>query len=94
MNEQRPTLVQRQDALVAKLQPIHAKYIALGNGGGGAYAGERAKAKRGHIEEMVAAGYTKREAAESAQQCDDVAYRNADYEALEAQLSGSKAGAA
>lgn len=42
--------------------------------------GLRSKAKRLHREEMIAAGYSAREALESAEQCDQVAYRNADFE--------------
>lgn len=80
------TLVQRQDACVALLEPIHRHYIALGNGGGGAYAGKRARVKHQHIAAMRAAGYSQREAAESAQQCDDMARLNADYDLLMAQL--------
>lgn len=76
------SLIQRQDALVALLEPVHRKYIKLGNSAGGAYAGTRSRLKNRHIAEMRAAGYSKSEAAESAQQCDEVAYRNADYEIL------------
>ena len=73
----RLTLVQRQDACVAQLEPIHRCFIALGNGGGGAYAGKRSRVKHQHIAEMRAAGYSQREAAESASQCDDIAILNA-----------------
>lgn len=75
------TLIQRQNGLVAQLEPIHRKFIKLGNSGGGAYAGMRSRVKHRHIEEMRAAGYSQREAAESAQQCDEVARLNADHDA-------------
>ena len=82
----RPSLVQRQDALVAQLQPVHHFFIKLGHGAGGAYAGHRARIKHGHIKEMMAAGYSASEAAESAKQCDDVARLNADHDVLNEQL--------
>ena len=75
------TLIQRQGRLVAQLEPIHRKFMKLGNSGGGAYAGMRSRVKHRHIEEMRAAGYSQREAAESAQQCDEVARLNADCDA-------------
>lgn len=68
------TLIQRQDALVAKLLPIHLKRInECGGRVYGDIAGARSKTKRLHIEELIAAGYSKREAADSASQCDDMA---------------------
>lgn len=74
------TLMQRQDALVAKLEPVHRRFIGMGNSGGGAYAGQRSRLKHVHIAEMRAAGYSRSEAAESAQQCDDVARLNAAHD--------------
>lgn len=73
------TLIQRQNALVAQLEPIHLLFIGMGTGGGGAYSGHRARLKRQHIEDMRKAGHSQREAAESAQQCDDVARLKADH---------------
>lgn len=75
------TLIQRQEALMARLEPVHRRFIAMGNSGGGAYAGQRSRLKHVHIAEMRAAGYSQREAAESAQQCDEVARLNADCDA-------------
>ena len=75
------TLIQRQDKLVGQLEPIHRQFINQKNSGGGAYAGMRSRVKHRHIAEMRAAGYSQREAAESAQQCDEVARLNADCDA-------------
>ena len=83
------TLIERQDKLVVLLQPVHAKRIQMGHGAGGWWGGTRSRLKHRHITEMVAAGYTRREAAESAQQCDDIAYLNADHEALVQQMGGA-----
>lgn len=84
------SLIQRQDALVAKLEAIYAKFFANGGGAKGGYiTGPRSKAKRLHREEMIAAGYTKQEALESAEQCDQVAYRNADHAAYVKQMGGA-----
>lgn len=80
------TLVQRQNACVALLEPVHRRFIAIGHSAGGAYAGARSRIKYRHINEMRKAGYTQREAAESAQQCDDIARLNADHDVLMAQL--------
>lgn len=74
------TLIQRQDALVAQLETVHRRFMTLGHGAGGAYGGNRSRMKHRHIAELRAAGYSQREAAESAQQCDEVAYLNANYE--------------
>jgi hypothetical protein len=82
-----PTLIERQDALVALLLPVHRKFIAAGHSAGGAYAGQRSKVKRPHIEEMRAAGYSQREAAASAQQCDEMAWLTASCDALEQQMA-------
>lgn len=79
------TLIQRQDALVAKLEPIHRDCIARGWKGEAAI-GTRSKLKRLHREEMMKAGYTRDEARQSAEDCDQVAFRNADHAALAAQL--------
>lgn len=69
-----PTLIERQDRLVATLVTIHRRRLAECCGRiDGMAAGQRSRAKRLHIEEMRAAGYTQREAADSASQCDDVA---------------------
>jgi hypothetical protein len=81
------SLITRQDALVAQLQPVHAKRIRLGAGGW--WAGTRSRFKNAHIAEMVAAGYSRREAAESAQQCDEMAQLNADHDALIAQMGAA-----
>lgn len=72
------TLIQRQDALVAKLEPVYKRFFKFGYMGQDAI-GIRSKAKRLHREEMEAAGYTKQEAIDSAQDCDGIAYRNADH---------------
>ena len=88
------TLIQRQDACVALLEPIHRRFITLGIYGGGAYAGMRSRVKHQHIAVMRAAGYSQREAAESAQQCDDVARLNADHELLMAQMGAKATGSA
>ncbi|RUR71950.1 hypothetical protein EJP67_33380 [Variovorax guangxiensis] len=62
----------------------------MGHGSGGWWGGTRSKFKNRHISELIAAGYSRREAAESAQQCDDMAALNADYEA-HAKNTGSEA---
>jgi hypothetical protein len=80
------TLIQRQSELVAQLEPVHRKFIRMGHAGGGAYAGMRSRIKHKHIEEMRTAGYTQREAAESAHQCDEVAYLNADHDVFIEQM--------
>lgn len=73
------TLIQRQDALVAKLEPIYRERAKRGWFGED-LIGKRSKLKRLHREEMIEAGYTKKEAGQSAEQCDQVAYRNVDFE--------------
>lgn len=81
------SLIQRQDALVAKLEPIYLARISSGRSGmDGASAGRRSKAKRLHAEELMAAGYSRDEAWQSANDCDQVAYRNADHTAFLAQM--------
>lgn len=81
------TLIARQQQLVALLQPIHRQRIE--GSSGGRFGGLRSRHKHKHVEEMVAAGYTRREAAESAQQCDDIAHLNADHDALVRQMGGA-----
>jgi hypothetical protein len=81
------TLIQRQDALVAKLQPLYREHFQRGNPGFMQHTiGLRSRAKRLHREELIAAGYTHQEAMESANQCDAVAYRNADHAQFMAQM--------
>lgn len=82
------TLIQRQDALVAQLEPVYRKRRAHGYLGAH-LAAQRSRAKRLHCEEMRAAGYTQREAMESAQQADDVACLNVDHEDLLAVLGAA-----
>lgn len=72
------SLITRQDALVAKLEPIYRQYLQQG-WIGSALAGQRSKAKRLHAEEMMGCGYTKDEAWASAKQCDQVAQLNASH---------------
>lgn len=67
------TLIQRQTRHVEALRQVCAERIRRGYMGGD-LAGKRAKLNRAHIEEMRAAGYSQREAAESAQQCWDMAW--------------------
>jgi hypothetical protein len=62
------TLIQRQDALVAQLVAIYAVYAQRGR------RGRRAKANRFFRESMIAAGYSKREAVEAQEQCNDMAW--------------------
>lgn len=69
------SLIQRQDRLVASLEPIYKKAAERGYVGNDT-TGAAARIKRGHIEEMLAAGYTKPEAAESAEACSDTAWLN------------------
>ncbi len=84
------TLIQRQDALVAKLEPLYRKHFASGSSGFGGYiVGPRSRFKRLHHQELIAAGYTKQQALESAEQCDQVAYRNADHEHFMAQMGAA-----
>lgn len=84
------TLIQRQDALVAKLEALYRKHFDSGASAfGGHITGPRSRLKRLHCEELIAAGYSKREAWESAEQCNDVAYRNADHAALVRQMGGA-----
>jgi hypothetical protein len=69
------TLIQRQDALVAQLVAIYAVYAQRGRRGmGGDLCGRRAKANRFFRESMIAAGYSKREAVEAQEQCNDMAW--------------------
>lgn len=77
------TLIQRQDALVARLVPIYRERLQRGWMGQD-LCGLRAKANRLHIEDMLAAGYTRQQAAESAQQCNDMASLIAGCEHAEA----------
>lgn len=84
------SLIQRQNALVAKLEDLYRKHFSRGYAGFGQdICGLRAKFKRQHVEEMLAAGYTRKEAMESAEQCNDVAYRNADSEAFMNQMGAA-----
>ena len=77
------SLIQRQDALVAKLEPIYFARISSGRPGMDcSSAGQRSRAKRLHAEELMAAGYSRDEAWQSANDCDQVAYRNADHSAF------------
>ena len=72
------SLIERQQRLVTQLEPIYRDRIAQGYAGMPNWLiGRRSKANRLHIEEMRAAGYSRREAAESAQQCNDIAALNA-----------------
>ena len=72
------SLIERQQRLVDKLEPIYRARIAQGYAGmPGWLAGPRSRANRLHIEELRAAGYSQREAADSAQQCNDIAQLNA-----------------
>lgn len=69
-----PTLIERQEACIRQLVPIHRRRLDQCRGRvDGMCAGQRSRAKRLHIEEMLAAGYSKKEAADSAAQCDDMA---------------------
>lgn len=69
------SLIARQDQLVTQLEPIYRQRIAQGYMGGH-LCGRRARLNRLHIESMVKDGYTKPQAAESAQQCNDIAALN------------------
>ena len=73
------TLIQRQDALVKKLVQVHMERLSRGWFGQDLQA-KRSIARRLHVQELVAAGYTKKDAADSAQQCDDVACLEAAHE--------------
>lgn len=82
------TLIQRQDALVEQLMPIYRERLSRGWMGQD-LCGKRSRINRMHIESMLRDGYSQREAAESAQQCNDVASRNADHEQFISQMGGS-----
>lgn len=69
------SLIQRQNRLVARLEPIYKKAAEAGYLGNDTI-GAAARAKRGHIKEMLEAGYTELEAAESAEACSDTAWLN------------------
>jgi hypothetical protein len=76
----------RQDALVAQLEAVHRR--RLEGFLGGWFGGTRSRLKNRYIDEMVAEGYSRSEAAESAQRCDDIAYRRVDHAALLKQMGG------
>lgn len=71
-----PTLIERQSALVAQVTPIYRERLERGWMGQD-LSGQRSRLNRLHIEAMLRDGYSRREAAESAQQCNDVASLNA-----------------
>lgn len=75
------SLIQRQDALIAILQPVHAMHIKQGFLYGDQIA-KKSIAKMKHRKELVEAGYSTQQAKESVFRCDEVAYRNADHEDL------------
>ena len=76
------TLIQKQDQLVAQLEPIYFSRIAQGKSGmDGQASGLKSRAKRLHAEMLMKEGYTKDEAWQSASDCEQVAYRNADHKA-------------
>jgi hypothetical protein len=79
------TLIQRQTELVAAIKPIYRMRIETGYLGGSG-AGTRARLKRLHAEQMIRDGYTKREAWDSANDCDQMAWLQASYESVEAGL--------
>nr|WP_295075338.1 hypothetical protein [uncultured Roseateles sp.] len=73
-------LIQRQDVLVAQLEQIYSEHLKRGRAAFGQdIIGRRSRAKRLHREELAAAGYSPKEASESAEQCDQVAFRNAEF---------------
>lgn len=75
------SLIQRQEALVQVLErQVWRPYFALGRRLGQDLAGIRSRLKRLHAEELMKVGYTKAQAWESAEQCNDVAFRNMDHE--------------
>lgn len=68
-----------QDRHVAALEPIYRAGHKRGYLDGGLkYA--RTKENYRHIDEMIAAGYTKRQAADSSTQCNDMAALNVNFE--------------
>ncbi len=84
------TLIQRQDALVAKLERIYLSVMREGHiSMDGMAIGQRSKAKRLHAEEMMAAGYSRGEAWQSANDCDQVAQVNASHAAFLAQMGAA-----
>ena len=74
------SLIERQERHVAALESIYRQRLARGYMGGD-LCGRRAVLNRRHIEEMRGAGYSQREATESAQQCCDMAALNAGSDA-------------
>ena len=81
------TLIQRQAALVAQLESLYKTHFSMGHKAfSGKTIGTRSKLKRLHVEDMLKAGYSKQEAQASAEQCNDVAYLNADCHAFETQM--------
>lgn len=70
------TLIERQDRHVAALEPIYRDRFARGWMGQD-LCGRRARLNRKHVEELRAAGYSQREAAQSASDCCDMAALNA-----------------
>jgi len=84
------SLIQRQDALVATLEPIYFARISSGRPGMCCQSsGQRSKAKRLHAEELMAAGYNRDEAWKSANDCDQVAHVNADHAVFMAQMGAT-----
>lgn len=84
------SLIARQDALVAQLEPIYRERLKRGHAGiGQDLIGRRSRVKRLHREELIAAGYPKHQANESAEQCDQIAKLNADHEHFIQEMGGA-----
>lgn len=84
------SLIQRQDALVAKLEAIYLSRMRDGRFSmDGMACGQRARAKRLHAEELMAAGYSKEEAWQSVNDCDQVAQVNASHASFLAQMGAA-----
>lgn len=84
------SLIERQDQLVKKLEPIYLERLKRGTAGiGQDLVGARAKLNRLHIQEMRTVGYSQREAIDSYQQCNDVARLNAGHAHFAAQMGAA-----
>lgn len=79
------SFIEKQTALVAQIKPLYLKRFKGGIFGGQS-VGFRSKYKRIHMEAMTKAGYTKTEAIQSANDCDDMAQLEAMCEATEQSL--------
>lgn len=76
------SLIRRQDALVAALEPIYRKNLERSHSGVAQdIIARAARVKHMHIKQMTMSGYSQSEASASAAQCAEVAWLNVISEA-------------